>query len=215
VNEFFDDFQETQRSKSHRNSLPVISHITLLVGCAWTIWLRDSFQSTNLPTNNHKIMKCLPMEQLKSNPIEYLSGFSSFSVLEKDFGFAKESLFLPFLGLLTVGVGDAMASVLGSLYGVIRWPNSQRTVYGTFSSMLSMMIVAFLIFFLVPFSDQHDNLLARYVPIIGTIMVTSLMEAFTKANDNLVLPLYSSSVYLSLEIIFSAKKNTSTFLFMK
>lgn len=53
---------------------------------------------------------------------------------------------LPYLGLITVGIGDAMAAIIGSKYGRHRWvPSSvenKRTLEGTLAGCFSMYICA-------------------------------------------------------------------------
>lgn len=53
---------------------------------------------------------------------------------------------LPYLGLVTVGIGDAMAAIIGSKYGRHRWVASsvenKRTVEGTLAGCVSMYICA-------------------------------------------------------------------------
>jgi dolichol kinase len=36
------------------------------------------------------------------------------------------------------------------------------------------------------------------IPIILTFLLTSLLEAFTKENDNLILPLFSTAIYVGI-----------------
>jgi hypothetical protein len=45
-------------------------------------------------------------------------------------------------GLIGVGVGDAAAGAIGSTYGRRRWWMSRKTVLGTFSGALAMLLVA-------------------------------------------------------------------------
>lgn len=50
---------------------------------------------------------------------------------------------LPFLGLVTVGIGDAVAAIVGSKCGRWRWvEGNSRTVEGTVGGFLSMCLFA-------------------------------------------------------------------------
>ncbi|KAG5834526.1 dolichol kinase [Anguilla rostrata] len=93
---------------------------------------------------------------------------------------------VPYAGVLSVGVGDTMASVFGSSMGEIRWPGTKKTMEGTATSIFAQIIAVaiFLIF------DGAINLNTSYTWIVGSIALVSLLEAYTVQIDNLLLPLY-------------------------
>ena len=95
---------------------------------------------------------------------------------------ANASPLLLMSGVLSVGIGDAAASIVGSQYGRIKWPFSKKTIEGTLASIVSQVL-----FLLVtkPLFDYDLNYLA-VVPVIAAI---SLMESLTNQVDNIVLPL--------------------------
>jgi dolichol kinase len=53
-------------------------------------------------------------------------------------------LMLPYLGIITVGIGDAMAAIIGSKFGHFRWMKysmeNKRTVEGTLGGLVSMYL---------------------------------------------------------------------------
>ncbi|CAG8718961.1 2901_t:CDS:2, partial [Scutellospora calospora] len=46
-------------------------------------------------------------------------------------------------GILTLGLGDAMASIVGKRYGRKRWPGTSKTVEGTFAFIIFHLLGAF------------------------------------------------------------------------
>lgn len=88
-------------------------------------------------------------------------------------------------GVLSVGVGDTMASVCGYLFGKHAWPGSVKSVEGTIASIMSQAGVVFLLF---RFSYVHFNTL-RAATAGAAIIINALVEAKTSQVDNLVLPL--------------------------
>lgn len=48
-------------------------------------------------------------------------------------------------GVLALGVGDSMASIVGKRFGRIRWAASPKTVEGTVAFVLSMVLAAVLL----------------------------------------------------------------------
>lgn len=72
----------------HRDSdLLIVSHFSLLLGCALPIWMSSGYNDRPLA---------------------------------------------PFAGILSLGIGDTMASMVGHKYGVLRWSKTgKKTIEGT------------------------------------------------------------------------------------
>ncbi|KAJ3013324.1 hypothetical protein HKX48_005829 [Thoreauomyces humboldtii] len=74
-------------------------------------------------------------------------------------------------GMLTLGIGDTMASICGKRFGRTRWPGTVKTVEGTFAFNIAVMSVCLLL------------------NITG-----GLLEAVSDQNDNLIIPLYTFAI---------------------
>jgi len=97
-------------------------------------------------------------------------------------------------GVLSVGIGDAVASVVGSMYGRTKWPGTFKTVEGTLAS-----VAAQLAFVGLWAAATHFEFNAVSVSVIvGSITISSVMEALTQQVDNLVLPL---TLYIMLSFL--------------
>lgn len=94
---------------------------------------------------------------------------------------------LPLLsGLLSIGLGDTMASIIGSNYGKFKWPGSRKTVEGTLACILSQIgFFHFLMYFDIVQNISNELQIRTY----SAIFVTSIIEASTNQVDNLVLPI--------------------------
>ncbi|KAH6836744.1 phosphatidate cytidylyltransferase family protein [Perilla frutescens var. hirtella] len=86
----------------HRDSdLLVVSHFSLLLGCAIPIWLSSGYTDRPLA---------------------------------------------PFAGILSLGIGDTMASMVGHKYGVLRWSKSgKKTIEGTAAGITSVLVACFVL----------------------------------------------------------------------
>ncbi|XP_053138564.1 dolichol kinase [Hemicordylus capensis] len=92
----------------------------------------------------------------------------------------------PYAGVLSVGIGDAVASIFGSTVGEIKWPGTKKTFEGTMTAIFAQIIaVAVILIF-----DSAVDLNASYSWILFSISLVSLLEAYTTQVDNLILPLY-------------------------
>ncbi|KAI4457895.1 transmembrane protein 15-related [Holotrichia oblita] len=49
-------------------------------------------------------------------------------------------------GLLSVGIGDTMASYVGNLFGKHKWPGTNKTIEGTVGCILSQFLTVYLLF---------------------------------------------------------------------
>ncbi|XP_044259608.1 dolichol kinase [Tribolium madens] len=88
-------------------------------------------------------------------------------------------------GLLTIGIGDTAASVVGSKFGKFHWPGSRKTIEGTLACILSQLFFVFAFVYL-----DYVKLVTpvQYVKTVSAIVITSIVEAKTDQVDNLVLP---------------------------
>lgn len=93
---------------------------------------------------------------------------------------------LPLLsGVLSIGIGDTFASVIGSKLGRHKWPKSSKSVEGTIASILAQ--AAFIYALSMP---GYLPLNMKLVAVCGVaIIFNSLIEALTDQVDNLVLPI--------------------------
>lgn len=86
------------------------------------------------------------------------------------------------LGMLSLGVGDSVASIVGSKYGKSKWPGSKKTLEGSVTSLLNQLAAAGALGML--------NWQTAVALSVGTVY-----EAYTGQIDNLTLPLVCCSVY--------------------
>jgi dolichol kinase len=102
-----------------------------------------------------------------------------FSEIEKD------QKYLGYVGLVILGVGDSMASVIGSKFGQRKiFPPTNKTLEGTISAVLST------IFILMSLSSEFIS-----IKTLISITLIFLYEGFTLEIDNLVLPLISYKIF--------------------
>ncbi|GAA6024759.1 hypothetical protein JCM10207_008888 [Rhodosporidiobolus poonsookiae] len=99
-----------------------------------------------------------------------------------------------FTGVLVLGIGDSMASIIGKLLGRHRWPGTPKTVEGTLALILSVVGSAW--FFRLIGIVEHFSV-PRY--LLATTLA-ALLEAASAQNDNLVLPIYMWSVVALLDV---------------
>jgi dolichol kinase len=79
-------------------------------------------------------------------------------------------------GVLSIGIGDSAASIVGSKFGRIRFPGTSKTLEGTLVSILAQII--FVCFF------KNLNFF-----VVLSISFVAFVEALTTQVDNVVLPI--------------------------
>ncbi|XP_012255951.2 dolichol kinase [Athalia rosae] len=104
---------------------------------------------------------------------------------------ANNLTFLSLLsGILTIGVGDTAASIVGSKFGTHKWTGSPKSIEGTIACICSQLIVIYGLTYL-GFLSGIWLLLRATIAVVGV----SLVEAWTDQVDNLALPIL---MYLAL-----------------
>ncbi|XP_058223299.1 dolichol kinase EVAN isoform X1 [Rhododendron vialii] len=128
----------------HRDSdLLIVSHFSLLLGCALPIWMSSGFNDRPLA---------------------------------------------PFAGILSLGIGDTMASMVGHKYGVLRWSKTgKKTVEGTAAGITSVLVACSV---LLPLLATTGYIFTQHwFSLLLAVTVSGLLEAYTAQLDNAFIPL--------------------------
>lgn len=88
------------------------------------------------------------------------------------------------VGVVTIGIGDACASLGGYYLGKHKWPRSNKSIEGT-GFCFSSQVLAYL--FLHHYYEQTSQIVLINVTVIS--LISSLYESVTNQIDNLTLPL--------------------------
>ncbi|WVQ76542.1 hypothetical protein IAR50_006212 [Cryptococcus sp. DSM 104548] len=109
--------------------------------------------------------------------------------------FEGHSEILSYFGVLSLGVGDALASIVGRRVGSLRWcPAFGKTIEGSLAFFLSVMFTS-VFMWAVGAVDSF-----RLVPYSITVVFATLLEAFSAQNDNLILPMIGWAVGTLLDV---------------
>ena len=103
--------------------------------------------------------------------------------------------FLPYSGVISLGIGDSFASLIGKRYGKLKIAGSSKTYVGMFACVISQF-AAFL--FLMVFITGYVSMLST-MKILFAVCLTAFMESVTSQIDNLVL---SPLLYTTLSFLF-------------
>ncbi|KEH39386.1 putative dolichol kinase [Medicago truncatula] len=143
INQFMNAFTD------HRDSdLLIVSHFSLLLGCALPIWMSSGYNDRPLA---------------------------------------------PFAGILSLGIGDTMASMVGHKYGVLRWSKTgKKTVEGTAAGITSVLAACSL---LLPLIASTGYIFTQHwFSLFLAVTVSGLLEAYTAQLDNAFIPLFFYSL---------------------
>ncbi|CAL9104354.1 unnamed protein product [Musa textilis] len=94
----------------------------------------------------------------------------------------------PFAGILSLGIGDTMASVVGHKYGVLRWSKTgKKTIEGTAAGITSVLAACSI---LLPLLASTGYVLSQHwLSLLMAVTVSGLLEAYTAQLDNAFIPL--------------------------
>ncbi|KJE92803.1 hypothetical protein CAOG_08733 [Capsaspora owczarzaki ATCC 30864] len=154
----------------------VLTHSYLLLGCALPIWFSACLEPASSTTNLHN-----------GPPSD-----------EASLGHFWRVVMPGLAGLAALGVGDAMASLVGVNWGRTRWPGTSKSVVGTLGGGVAMFVLLLGVVLVFP-GGASSLTLARFVQLALGCTATALFETFTQQIDNLVLPLFSYAVLSDAE----------------
>ncbi|CAF0761232.1 unnamed protein product [Rotaria sordida] len=88
-------------------------------------------------------------------------------------------------GIISVGIGDSIASIVGSKIGIHKWPGAKRTLEGSLAGLIAQFnFIACLWYFdIIPYSQYN-----LFFVSLGLLFTTQI-EAFSHDIDNLTLPI--------------------------
>lgn len=90
-------------------------------------------------------------------------------------------------GVLTLGAGDAAASIIGKKFGRHKWPQSKKSIEGTMAFILAMMMGGFIT---QQIYTNHAPGAFDWKRFSWSVVATGLMEAVSTENDNLIIPVF-------------------------
>ncbi|KAJ3160832.1 hypothetical protein HDU86_008192 [Geranomyces michiganensis] len=91
-------------------------------------------------------------------------------------------------GMLTLGIGDTLASICGKRFGRTKWPGTLKSLEGTTAFVVSVLLACAVISATGAIPPLGE---AKWIRLGGCVALTSLLEAMSDQNDNLVIPLYT------------------------
>ncbi|CCH46815.1 Dolichol kinase [Wickerhamomyces ciferrii] len=98
------------------------------------------------------------------------------------------------VGLVVLGVGDSLASIIGSNYGTIYWGRSKKTIEGTLTFIVSTYAVcAFLKHIGWFFVDK------TFHSLLLTCTLSGILEGNSDLNDNILIPGFMAATLEVLE----------------
>eukprot|EP00127_Corallochytrium_limacisporum_P006020 Clim_evm9s216 gene=Clim_evmTU9s216 len=151
---------------SSRDSGPLImSHFYLLIGCALPIWIMSPAVESVISARN------------VGTSVDIANN-------------AKVAAYTAaYAGILSIGVGDAMAVLIGLKYGKMQWPgqSQSRTVLGS----LAFVISSFLAFCIIVTIEELPVTRITEVSVLLSCILGALLEAYTPHNDNLFIPIFT------------------------
>lgn len=94
-----------------------------------------------------------------------------------------------FSGILSVGIGDACASVVGSKYGSRKISGTNKTFEGAISSVFAQLVAVFCL-------SYYELVQVNFIKAVFAVSIVSFTESSTDEIDNLVLPILMYALLL-------------------
>ena len=89
------------------------------------------------------------------------------------------------VGLISLGVGDSLASIIGGKWGRYHWPGTRKTIEGTLSFIIGTSIVAYILkYYMEYFAD------ITFSNLLWVCTISGILEGNSELNDNILIPTY-------------------------
>ena len=88
-------------------------------------------------------------------------------------------------GVLSVGIGDTAASVIGYRYGKHKWRGSIKSIEGTVACIIAQVVFLIIMWGLNTLQMNQMKMIGAGIAIVAN----SFIETMTDQVDNLILPL--------------------------
>ena len=99
-----------------------------------------------------------------------------------------------FSGVISLGIGDSLASIGGRRFGKTRWhQNTRKTIEGSLTGCIGMFIS-----WIILNNQLSNGSKTAWPKLLAISIASSLWEALTDLNDNLTLPLFTFNLIKSL-----------------
>ncbi|KAI8981823.1 hypothetical protein BDF20DRAFT_912064 [Mycotypha africana] len=100
-------------------------------------------------------------------------------------------------GILSLGFGDAAASIVGKKFGRYHWPGTKKTVEGTLAFIVTVLLSALMVVYTSALLNLDETTefaasagRSEWLTYSNVVTLTGLLEAFSTQNDNIIIPLY-------------------------
>ncbi|XP_064480256.1 dolichol kinase-like [Ornithodoros turicata] len=112
---------------------------------------------------------------------------------------SKEVAMVLTSGTISLGIGDTVASVVGSRIGRHKWPGTVKSIEGTTASILAQ----FLVYYVLLWAFQVGVLKIGTLLLLSVLCLNAYLEALTTQVDNLALPVF---VYPLMVTLYAGRK---------
>jgi len=195
IKDFFQTFFD-EKDIGASNGGFVFTHIALIIGCAVPLWfhhlLSIMYQNNTIVNESVSASTCVSASTSTCSTHEHMNIYIRFT---------STLSIMPYLGIIILGIGDAVGAIYGSCYGRRNWPKSKRTIEGSIAMIVSMVISSFILRFILRFendngndNDENDLTISFDILVKEFVLIwipVGLMEAVTLQIDNLCLPLFA------------------------
>ncbi|EGW31498.1 dolichol kinase [Spathaspora passalidarum NRRL Y-27907] len=94
-----------------------------------------------------------------------------------------------YFGLLTLGVGDTFASIIGRRFGSYKWKGSNKSVQGSVAFVVSVFAAIYLIEYAFAARVDYTNV-RNWENVLVAVILGAVLEGTADLNDNLLVPVF-------------------------
>ncbi|CAX42789.1 dolichol kinase, putative [Candida dubliniensis CD36] len=93
-------------------------------------------------------------------------------------------------GLITLGIGDTFASVIGKRFGTFKWKGSNKSIQGTIAFIVSVFLCIYGVDYYLTHNNTNYHPIKNWENAFVTILLAGFLEGTCDINDNYLIPIF-------------------------
>lgn len=118
----------------------------------------------------------------------YLLAGVSFPIVYDYILHQEQVSIIRYMGILSLGVGDTFASVIGKKWGSFKWKGSDTSVQGSVAFVVSTLASLYAVNYLFESRDDYIPI-TNWENVVVSVLIGGIIEGVASMNDNFLIPI--------------------------
>lgn len=93
-----------------------------------------------------------------------------------------------YMGIISLGVGDTCASIIGRKWGTFKWKGSDTSLQGSAAFVVSTLIAIYVVDYVFTGREEYIPI-QNWENVLVSVLTNGILEGVASINDNLLIPI--------------------------